>query len=55
VLRESRGGPGAGPLPDYRPIRFADNDGGEFVFPAPKTTSRTASTRPFGTAPATRN
>jgi hypothetical protein len=55
VLRESRGGAGAGPLPDYRPIRFADNDGGEFVFPAPKTTSRTASTRPFATAPATRN
>ncbi|MGE5170328.1 MAG: caspase family protein, partial [Rudaea sp.] len=28
---------GDGQLPDYRPIRFADNDGGEFLFPKPRT------------------
>jgi hypothetical protein len=27
---------GEGQLPDYRPIKFADNDGGEFLFPRPK-------------------
>jgi hypothetical protein len=27
---------GEGQLPDYRPIRFADNDGGEFLFPRPR-------------------
>ena len=55
VLRESRGGAAAGALPDYRPIRFADNDGGEFVFPAPKSSSRTASTHTPDAAPSARN
>lgn len=35
---------GEGQLPDYRPIRFADNDGGEFLFPRPKTPASTATT-----------
>ncbi len=30
---------GEGQLPDYRPIRFADNDGGEFLFPRPRQPS----------------
>ena len=25
-----------GQLPEYRPIQFADNEGGEFLFPRPK-------------------
>lgn len=37
---------GEGQLPDYRPIRFADNDGGEFLFPRPKTPAQVAA---FGT------
>jgi hypothetical protein len=34
---------GEGQLPDYRPIQFADNDGGEFLFPRPRTGSDRAS------------
>jgi hypothetical protein len=52
VLRESRGTASASALPDYRPIRFADNDGGEFLFPAPKTSSQTASLHTLGHPPA---
>src|SRR5690242_15915037 len=37
---------GEGQLPDYRPIKFADNDGGEFLFPKPRTTAQSASTGP---------
>ena len=37
VLKKSRDQKfGEGQLPDYRPIQFADNDGGEFLFPRPK-------------------
>jgi hypothetical protein len=35
---------GEGQLPDYRPIKFADNDGGEFLFPKPRATAQSAST-----------
>ena len=55
VLRESRSGADAGVRPDYRPIRFADNDGGEFVFPAPKAPQRTAETRSIDASQAPRN
>ena len=34
---------GEGQLPDYRPIRFADNDGGEFLFPKPRAPAERAS------------
>jgi hypothetical protein len=34
---------GEGQLPDYRPIQFADNDGGEFLFPRPRTGSERVS------------
>jgi hypothetical protein len=33
---------GDGQLPDYRPIRFADNDGGEFLFPRPRIATSAA-------------
>ncbi|HXU66964.1 MAG TPA: caspase family protein [Casimicrobiaceae bacterium] len=52
VLRESRGSASGVALPDYRPIRFADNDGGEFLFPSPRASSQTASTQKFDAAPA---
>jgi len=34
---------GDGQLPDYRPIRFAENDGGEFLFPRPKVATERSS------------
>ena len=38
---------GEGQLPDYRPIRFADNDGGEFLFPRPRaSTEQVTMSRP---------
>jgi hypothetical protein len=33
---------GEGQLPDYRPIQFADNDGGEFLFPKPRAVQQAA-------------
>ena len=54
VLRESRGASNVA-LPDYRPIRFADNDGGEFLFPSPRASSQTASTQKFDAPPPARN
>jgi hypothetical protein len=33
---------GEGQLPDYRPIQFADNDGGEFLFPKPRAVQQQA-------------
>jgi hypothetical protein len=33
---------GDGQLPDYRPIQFADNDGGEFLFPRPRPSTERA-------------
>lgn len=39
VLRRSKPYMKEGQLPEYRPIQFADNEGGEFLFPRPKTPS----------------
>ena len=45
VLRRSKPFMKDGQLPEYRPIQFADNEGGEFLFPRPKTPSEKVSLR----------